>query len=315
VAESARSRLALLAEASSELAISLDVDETLQRLADLVVPALADWVVIHRADEAGQLQLSPIVRDGGGRRDLVREYAVLVPDAMTADSPVRELGRGRPSFLVAEFDPREAEVWTVGREIRQLRAALGIASTTFVALPGRDRMVGSMVLNRGASRPRFTDDDLQVAIDLGRRAGFTVDSARLYQNDHRIAETLQRSLLPELPKIDGLDIAARYRASATCADFFAPWPGIPHRPPTASPAPCSIGSTTWCKDSAWCRWRSGQWNDEPAPRTSSRDRRCSRSPTDSSNGAVKISTKDSSDCGCWSKAHRWAKVPTSSANS
>jgi hypothetical protein len=51
-----------------------------------------------------------------------------------------------------------------------------------------------------------------VAIDLGRRAGLAIDNTRLYQTEHRIAETLRRSLLPNLPALPGLEIAARYRA-------------------------------------------------------------------------------------------------------
>src|SRR5256885_7579890 len=34
----------------------------------------------------------------------------------------------------------------------------------------------------------------------------------LYAAEHRVAETLQRSLLPQLPTIPGLEVAARYLA-------------------------------------------------------------------------------------------------------
>ena len=45
----------------------------------------------------------------------------------------------------------------------------------------------------------------------GRPAGATPPSV-LYRSEHRVAETLQRSLLPGLPAIAGLDVASRYVA-------------------------------------------------------------------------------------------------------
>ncbi|BEP14326.1 SpoIIE family protein phosphatase [Acidothermaceae bacterium B102] len=211
--ELAHAQLSLLAAASSQLALSFDVDDSLRRLAALVVPAFADWVVIHQVDSAGEVSANAIVRDRDGRVDLTDRYAELLPASLTAHAPLYALAGGARSWLAAEFDPDQALEWSTGSELAHLREMLGVASTLFVSLPGRQGTVGTMVLHRGQSSPRFTPDDLQVAIDLGRRAGLTVDNARLYQNEHRVAETLQRSLLPVLPQISGLDISARYRAA------------------------------------------------------------------------------------------------------
>ena len=59
---------------------------------------------------------------------------------------------------------------------------------------------------------RFTHADLELAEELGRRAGTAVENARLYQERSHIAATLQRGLLPdELPRIPGLRLASLYR--------------------------------------------------------------------------------------------------------
>jgi serine phosphatase RsbU (regulator of sigma subunit) len=56
--------------------------------------------------------------------------------------------------------------------------------------------------------------DLELAVELARRAATAIDNARLYRDRSHIARTLQRSLLPpRLPHIDGFEIAARYRAA------------------------------------------------------------------------------------------------------
>jgi serine phosphatase RsbU (regulator of sigma subunit) len=41
---------------------------------------------------------------------------------------------------------------------------------------------------------------------------------RLYQQEHRVADTLQRSLLPVLPEIPGIRAAAHYVSASTAAD-------------------------------------------------------------------------------------------------
>ena len=45
----------------------------------------------------------------------------------------------------------------------------------------------------------------------------------LYSSEHRVAETLQRSLLPELPSLPGLDLAARYVAGGADQEVGGDW--------------------------------------------------------------------------------------------
>ena len=54
--------------------------------------------------------------------------------------------------------------------------------------------------------------------DLARRAALAMDNVRLYQQEHTVAETLQRSLLPEIPEIAGIRAAAHYVSASTAAD-------------------------------------------------------------------------------------------------
>src|SRR5207247_1203152 len=55
----------------------------------------------------------------------------------------------------------------------------------------------------------------EISEELARRAALAIDNARLYEQERRIAETLQRSLLPQrLPPIPGLASAARYLAAS-----------------------------------------------------------------------------------------------------
>ena len=56
------------------------------------------------------------------------------------------------------------------------------------------------------------------------RVGLAIAHARVYEREHRIAETLQRSLLPDrLPELPGLEVAARYLPAASEAEVGGDW--------------------------------------------------------------------------------------------
>jgi serine phosphatase RsbU (regulator of sigma subunit) len=76
----------------------------------------------------------------------------------------------------------------------------------------RDRVLGVITFVSAESGRRFDEYDLALAQDLGLRAAAAVENARLYEASARIAETLQRSLLPPvLPELPRMEIASAYR--------------------------------------------------------------------------------------------------------
>ncbi|WP_432493708.1 PP2C family protein-serine/threonine phosphatase [Kineococcus auxinigenes] len=227
-AEESRGRLELLAEATSRLAVTLDVAECRQRLLDLVVPALADWALLLGTDEQGGVeQVAARHRDPARAQDL-QHYVVRWLAALAPGPVQRTLLGGAHARRISDYDAaerrQERESWVGDPSILQLSDALGAASVLLVTLPGRQGSDDVLALVRGPGRPRHTEDDLHVAVDLGRRAGLIIDNARLYGEQHRIAATLQNSLLPQLPAIPGVRAAARYRASESGArvggDFY-----------------------------------------------------------------------------------------------
>ena len=219
----AHDHLALLAEASVQLAGTLQVGEALDRLAGLLVPLAADWVFLAGADDHAGLG-GAVLRHRGAHQDLLASWAALVQVQTSADEPIRRLLDGGPAWLAVDNSDSPGADWGSHPAVLALREQLAGGSALFVPLPGHRQTVGAMVLGRGPGRLPHTEADLTLAIDLGRRAGLSLDNARLYQAEHLIAETLQRSLLPALPSIAGVSAAARYRASADTAhiggDFY-----------------------------------------------------------------------------------------------
>ena len=55
---------------------------------------------------------------------------------------------------------------------------------------------------------------MELAEDLTRRVALALDNARLYSEQRKATNALQRSLLPpELPDIPGIELAASYEAA------------------------------------------------------------------------------------------------------
>jgi serine phosphatase RsbU (regulator of sigma subunit) len=82
----------------------------------------------------------------------------------------------------------------------------------------RRRMLGAMGLVSSSADRGFTSEDADLVEDLARRAALALDNVRLYQQEHTVADTLQRSLLPELPAVPGISSAAHYVSASTAAD-------------------------------------------------------------------------------------------------
>jgi serine phosphatase RsbU (regulator of sigma subunit) len=95
---------------------------------------------------------------------------------------------------------------------------LGGEQILTVPMVARRRTLGAIALVRAPGSPSFSQDDVHLAADLGGRAALAIDNVRLYQREHSVADTLQRSLLPVLPAVAGIESAAHYVSASTAAD-------------------------------------------------------------------------------------------------
>jgi len=86
-----------------------------------------------------------------------------------------------------------------------------------------------LVLVNGTASRAFDADDLGLGVELGRRAGVAIESARLATERARVASALQRELLPpSLPETPGWDVATMYRPAGEVndvgGDFYEAFP-------------------------------------------------------------------------------------------
>ncbi len=221
-AEGAQRRLALLAEATSMLASTLDVDESLDRLTALVVPVLADFCTVHLLDDDGGVQRIAARHRDPAQVGLLHRLEELQSQGLSGQSVTERVLAGAPAQLV-RVDEEVLAQGIQDPELLEVFRALEITWAMVVPLRARRNVLGVLTLFASTSGRDFKEADLSLAADLGRRAALTVDNARLYQREHRVAEQLQRSLLPVLPVVPGLDVASRYLPGVTAARVGGDW--------------------------------------------------------------------------------------------
>ncbi len=227
-AEAARARLTFLVEAVNRLSGTLDIDLCTDRLLRLVTPELADWAALLHLGDHEELVGSRALHRDPSRQAQVDDHAASLQAAFRSGSLVTHLLQGRSVRLIEQLGHRQNLEERAGYlddiSITEKTAALDSSSAMCVALDGRSSVREILVLVRGTDRPAFEPEDLAIGRDLGHRAGLIFDNARLFQAQRLIAETLQHSLLSELPPVEGLDVAARYHVGDEAAqvggDFY-----------------------------------------------------------------------------------------------
>ncbi len=172
-----------LAEAGTILAASLDYEETLESIARLAVPALADWCVVYVAEHDGARRLRMAHADPGREPLLRRLEAFPIDDRRP--HPVLHVLETREAAFIPEPPDGFVESLAHDAEHRAVIRELGMGSAMIVPLAARGDAHGAIGFYRSHAAPRYESDDLALAHDLATRAALAMDSARLYREAQR----------------------------------------------------------------------------------------------------------------------------------
>ncbi|MFF9897921.1 SpoIIE family protein phosphatase [Streptomyces longispororuber] len=217
-------RLALLAETTTQLTATLDINEALDRLVRLVVPLLADWVVIDLMTDSGEVQRA-LVACGEGGRITRREdlQGAMLPVPETSPLPLSRALRGAGSTLATPLTYQGPPDSDVAVEQRRLFDVTGMHSAVVAPISSLREVLGALTLGRSKRPEPFTVAEIPLLEDITRRAGLALENARLYQRQRKVAETMQRHLLPQLPRVPGLRMTARYLAAPHASQVGGDW--------------------------------------------------------------------------------------------
>jgi signal transduction histidine kinase len=185
----AERRFAFLAEASALLASSLDYQETLQRVAGLAVPTLADHCIVDMVTEEGALRRVAVAVADPAKEAAAQALRRYPPDMNKPRGVPRVLRAGQPVFHPALSEDLLESVAHDAEHLRLLHE-LEFKSAMLVPLVAHGNTLGAITFVYGPSGRRYSATDLTLGDDLAAHCALAIENARLYEAERDGRERL-----------------------------------------------------------------------------------------------------------------------------
>jgi serine phosphatase RsbU (regulator of sigma subunit) len=177
-------RLALLRHAGDALATALDIDAALSRLAEVLVPALADWFALDLV-EGGTIMNVLVMHPDPERVQLAKELQRRFPSDPDAPTGSPHVIRSGESELTEEITDEMLRALIDDPELLTLIRELHLRCAMVVPLTARGRTIGSISMIGAETHERYGPDDLRLAEEIADRAALAIDTARLLEAENR----------------------------------------------------------------------------------------------------------------------------------
>ncbi|HWN27546.1 MAG TPA: SpoIIE family protein phosphatase [Actinomycetospora sp.] len=218
-------RLALLQRATTELsaaATPVEVAEVTVEHLQALFGRSARVAVFEYEPRDGSLVPLAARNTEAPSVDPARDRPTLVSAAVDGGGPLWLLGGNDGDLLGEGADGRERADDVDPAVVGALRDA-GVRGAMALPLVAAGTTVGAIGVGL-VDRARISRTERNTLMALAEPCGMALDRARLYRAEHQIADTLQRSLLPQaLPVIDRLGLAVRYLPGATGTQAGGDW--------------------------------------------------------------------------------------------
>ncbi len=165
-------RLALLARAADLLDTPLDIDAALQHVADLSIGALADWCTVDLVTD-GRIHHVAVAHQDAAMVARAREVKERYPQDVE-EPRFRHIVTSLQPLFVRDFDYRLVDETVPDPEYRRILREFNISSFLVVPLVAGGKGIGIITLVACHGR-RLDPEDVELAVDLGRRAGAAVE--------------------------------------------------------------------------------------------------------------------------------------------
>jgi PAS domain S-box-containing protein len=220
----------LLGRTGELLASSIDYRETLDRIAKLAIPELADWCTVHVPGTGGVLEQVAIAHPDPERATEVTRLLKEAPLNVRDESALAQVLRSGEPLVVDDLAPFMAPY--AAKETLERLKELGMGSMMVLPMRLAGTVIGTLNFVNDRDRRPFDDFDVRLGRRIAERATVAIENARLATERSEIAETLQHGLLPPpIPSIPGWSVAALYRPAGAenevGGDFYEvfPFPG------------------------------------------------------------------------------------------
>ena len=192
-------RTRFLGRAAESLSSSLDYGSTVETLARLSVPFLADLCIVDLIEHR-QIRLGAVAATTPEREAMTIALRTKFPLALDAPHPETAAMRTGPRLFrhctIEMFRP-----FAQSEEDLALVDAIGLTTVMVLPLVARGQTLGSMMFGRTDPQRQYTEADLALAGELVDRAGIALDNARLYrevQESNRLKDEFLGTVSHEL---------------------------------------------------------------------------------------------------------------------
>jgi PAS domain S-box-containing protein len=195
--QSRTKQLAFLSNASKRLAASLDYKTTINEIAKLAVPDIADFCLVHMLEMGGKVERVALKHHDQGKSQLIEQIEAKYPTP--PDTPAgwpNVLRTGEPE-LVPQIPMGIYRKIAYNKEHEAMLMALNASSMMTVPIKMHGAVIGAITFTSAESERVFDEEDLALAEELAFRASIAIENAMLYsqsQNEVRQRARIESEL-------------------------------------------------------------------------------------------------------------------------
>jgi PAS domain S-box-containing protein len=185
-------RAAFLADASYALTTSLDLEETLRKVARLAVPEFADWCAVDLVEEEGAVRRVAVEHPDAAKVQFVHELQRRYPPDPTAPHGVPHVIRTGEAEFVPDIPEGLLAAVAIDEEHLQLLQSLSLRSYIIAPLRSRTGVRGAMTFVYAESERAYEEADRAFVEDLARRAATAIENAQLVRRMEAARDELEQ---------------------------------------------------------------------------------------------------------------------------
>ncbi len=226
MAREGAARLRALAEISAAMVDQLgrvqDERAALQRVCEAVIPVFADWAIATLIDEDGRTHDVASWHADPALRATTARYAELRLVSLQDDAPVLRALQSGQALTVDDVGAAIRQTLPPG-EVVELFDRLAPRTALTLPMTAHGRTMGALSLYRSGGGRAADADDVAAAREVAERVALALDNARLHDQQRRLAEELQRSMLTAPPRPDHAQVVVRYLPAVEAAQVGGDW--------------------------------------------------------------------------------------------